>query len=43
MSPQMCIRDRPEAITQDLDGKQLLVHALFVDGATSVADVEGLL
>lgn len=33
----------PEAITQDLDGKQLLVHALFVDGATSVADVEGLL
>ncbi len=33
----------PEAITQDLDGRELLVHALFLDGATSVRDVEALL
>jgi len=33
----------PDAISQRLDGRQLLVHALFVDGATSVQDVEAQL
>jgi hypothetical protein len=32
-----------EAVSQPLDGKRLDIHALFVDGAVSVQDVETLL